>query len=307
MNMLTSIRQELATVVRGKAEAIDTVLIAVLAGGHILLEDIPGVGKTTLAKAFARVFGVQFARVQFTPDLLPGDITGSVVLGTERGTFAFHRGPIFTNVLLADEINRASPRTQAALLEGMSESQVTVEGETHRLEAPFIVIATQNPSDFQGTFPLPEAQLDRFLVRVSLGYPARADELLLLMNRKTEDPLDALEPVCSLEELLGLQRAVREVDIAERVAHYLLSLTHATRVHGEIRTGASPRAALALFRAAQAAAHLAGRSYVTPDDVQRMAVPVLAHRLVLRDDTAQATRGAESLVREVMAQIEIPA
>src|SRR5579859_5602741 len=210
--LVEELRACLSRVLRGKSLVVDLALIGIFAGGHVLLEDVPGVGKTTLAKALAKVFGVRFMRVQFTPDILPGDITGSLVLDPEKGTFSFHRGPVFTNILLADEINRASPRTQAALLEAMNESQVTVEGETYRLEAPFFVVATQNPADYQGTYPLPEAQLDRFLVRISIGYPGRQEELEMLFARQTKDPLLDLAAVCTQESLVSIQEAVRAIE-----------------------------------------------------------------------------------------------
>ena len=261
---LDAIRAALGRVIHGKSEVIELLLVGVLAGGHVLVEDVPGVGKTTLAKALARAFRATFTRVQFTPDLLPSDILGSQVLDPKEGRFSFHRGPVFTHVLLADEINRASPRTQSALLEAMSEAQATVDGTTHVLPSPFFVIATQNPVDYQGTYPLPEAQLDRFLLRLGVGYPQPADELRMLFSRQRENPLDHVEPVAGVEELLAIQAAVRDVEVKESVATYLLAIVAATRDHRDLELGASPRGALALFRAAQARALLSGRTFVSP-------------------------------------------
>jgi MoxR-like ATPase len=272
----------------------------------VLLEDVPGVGKTTLAKALAKAFGVRFTRVQFTPDLLPGDITGSLVLNPEKGTFSFHRGPVFTNVLLADEINRASPRTQAALLEAMNEAQVTVEGETHPLEPPFFVVATQNPADYQGTYPLPEAQLDRFLVRVSIGYPSADDELEMLFARQKKDPLAELATLCSHRELLEIQAAVRDVEVKPLVGRYLLALVEATRSDAELSLGVSPRGSIALFRAAQAHAFLAARDHVTPDDVKQIAVAALSHRVALRDEARYAGSDGADVITRIVSTVRVP-
>ena len=305
--LVRELRAGLGLVLRGKAEVVDLALIGIFAGGHVLLEDVPGVGKTTLAKALAKAFGVRFTRVQFTPDLLPGDITGSLVLNPEKGTFAFHRGPIFTNVLLADEINRASPRTQAALLEAMNESQVTVEGETHALEAPFFVVATQNPADYQGTYPLPEAQLDRFLVRVSIGYPSPQDELAMLFARQKKDPLDDLSALCSQLELLAIQEAVRNVEVKPLVGRYLLALVEATRSDPELSLGVSPRGSISLFRAAQAHAFLAERDYVSPEDVKAIAVATLSHRVALRDEVRYAGSDGADVVARIVSTVRVPA
>ena len=304
--LVADLRAGLGRVLRGKAEVIDLALLGIFAGGHVLLEDVPGVGKTTLAKALAKAFGVRFSRVQFTPDLLPADITGSLVLDPEKGTFSFHRGPVFTHVLLADEINRASPRTQAALLEAMNESQVTVEGETYPLEPPFFVIATQNPSDYQGTYPLPEAQLDRFLVRVSIGYPSADDELEMLYARQKHDPLDELETLCSKADLVAIQAAVRAIEVKPLVARYLLAIVSATRSDSELGLGVSPRGSLALFRAAQAHAFLAGRDYVTPDDVKEIAIATLSHRVALRDEVRYGGSDGESVIARILADTRVP-
>jgi len=305
--LVRDLRAGLSQVLRGKASVIDLALIGIFAGGHVLLEDVPGVGKTTLAKALARAFGVKFTRVQFTPDLLPGDITGSLVLHPDSGTFSFHRGPIFTNILLADEINRASPRTQAALLEAMNESQVTVEGETHALEAPFFVVATQNPADYQGTYPLPEAQLDRFLVRVSIGYPSAEEELAMLLARRTRDPLADLAALCTQGDLVAMQEVVRNVEVKPLVARYLLSIVEATRGDAELSLGVSPRGSLALFRAAQAHAFLSGRDYVSPEDVKAIAVATLSHRVGLRDEVRYAGGDGADVVTRIVSSVRVPA
>jgi MoxR-like ATPase len=304
--LLEQIRAAVGKVIVGKPEAVELLITAALAGGHVLVEDVPGVGKTTLAKAIARVFRVEFSRVQFTPDLLPADIIGSPVLDPRTGSFSFHRGPIFTQVLLADEINRASPRTQSALLEAMSEAQVTVDGTTYRLEPPFIVFATQNPHEFSGTYPLPEAQLDRFLVRVAIGYPSAAAELDMLYARQSDDPLDRLEPVATREELVAMQAAVRQVEVRPAVGRYLLSLVTATRGHADVVLGASPRGTLALFRAAQARAYAQGRGYVTPEDVQALATPVLGHRIALTPEARHGGRGTARVLEAVIQSLRVP-
>ncbi len=304
--LLDRIRAAVGSVIVGKPEAVDLLLIAILAGGHVLVEDVPGVGKTTLAKALARVFQVPFSRVQFTPDLLPTDIIGSLVLDPRLGSFSFHKGPIFTSVLLADEINRASPRTQSALLEAMSEAQVTVDGTTYRLEPPFFVFATQNPHEFSGTYPLPEAQLDRFLVRLALGYPAEAAELSMLYARQHEDPLEQLGQLATRAELLAIQGRVRDVEVKPAVARYLLSVVTATRGHKDVVLGASPRGTLSLFRAAQARAYASGRSYVSPEDVQALAAPVLGHRIALTPEARYGGRGAAGVLEDVLRSLRVP-
>jgi len=290
----------------GKSEVIDSLLVGVIGGGHVLIEDVPGVGKTTMAQALARAFGITFTRVQFTPDLLPTDILGAQVLNPRDGTFAFHRGPVFTNVLLADEINRASPRTQSALLEAMNEAQATVDGVTHPLPQPFFVLATQNPVDYQGTYPLPEAQLDRFLLRIGVGYPPADDELKMLYARQRENPLSRVVAVCTKDDLLGLQAAAREVEVKEPVAKYLLRIVARTRDHADIALGVSPRGALAFFRAAQARALLMGRVYVSPEDVQALAAPVLAHRIGLTTQARYGGTTSESVIRAIVAAVNVP-
>lgn len=304
--VLTRVREALGCVLRGKSNVIDRLLVAVLAGGHVLIEDVPGVGKTTLAKALARVLDVPFARIQFTPDLLPADVLGTEVLDVQKGSFAFRRGPVFTSVLLADEINRASPRTQSALLEAMGEAQVTVDGVAEPLPAPFMVVATQNPGEFHGTYPLPEAQLDRFLFRISMGYPEFEAELSVLLDRRIEDPLRHVTPLLDGPAVLALQAHVREVTVKEPVARYLLEIVAATRRHPELALGVSTRGALALYRASQACAVLDGREFVSPDDVQTLAIPTLAHRLIPTEEARFGGRRMEAIVAEVVAGVPVP-
>jgi len=296
---LARVAAAVGSVVVGKEAALEQLLVALLCRGHALLEDVPGVGKTLLARSLATVSGASFGRVQFTPDVLPSDVTGSSVYNQKSGEFEFRAGPVFTQVLLADEINRATPRTQSSLLEAMEERQVTVDGETRRLPEPFFVVATQNPVDLEGTFPLPEAQLDRFLVRVDLGYPSLAEEHEILTRYERADPLATLTAVTSPEEIVALQAARTEVLVSEEVRDYLLDVVRATRGDARVRLGASPRAALALHRAVQARALIAGRAFALPDDVKALAGAVLAHRLVL---SAQARlRGVSEL--QVVASI----
>jgi MoxR-like ATPase len=304
--LLDRVRSALAEVIRGKPEVIELLLVGILGGGHVLVEDVPGVGKTTLAKALARAFRISFTRVQFTPDLLPSDILGAQVLSPRDGTFAFHKGPIFTNVLLADEINRASPRTQSALLEAMNEAQATIDGVTHVLPQPFFVLATQNPVESQGTYPLPEAQLDRFLLRIGVGYPPMEDELAMLFARQFTDPLDKVSPVAEAAELLDMQERARNVQVKEPVARYLLRIVAATRSHRDLELGVSPRGTLAYFRASQARALLHMRSYVTPDDVQSLAAPVLAHRVLLTTQARYGGTTREAIVASIVKQVDVP-
>ena len=292
--------------VQGKDDVIDLLLVGLLGAGHVLVEDVPGVGKTTLAKALARALDVTFTRVQFTPDLLPTDILGAQVLDPREGSFAFHKGPVFTNVLLADEINRASPRTQSALLEAMNEAQATVDGTTYLLHAPFFVIATQNPSDYQGTYPLPEAQLDRFLLRIGVGYPSPDAELKMLFARQSSDPLAKVNAVCNRETVLRIQQEVRDVEVKDSVAQYLLAIVHKTRRAVPLELGISPRGALAFFRAAQARALLSGRTYVSPDDIHALAGPVLAHRVQLTSTARYGGITAEAALADVVKDVPVP-
>lgn len=296
----------LGRVIRGKSDEIDVVLVGILGGGHVLLEDVPGVGKTTLAKALARVLGMGFARVQFTPDLLPADILGTNLLDPRDGSFQFRLGPIFHHILLADEINRASPRTQAALLEAMNEGQVTVDGTTRRLPTPFFVLATQNPVDYQGTYPLPEAELDRFMVRVSLGYPDAARELEILFDRREGDPLETLVAEVRDEEVLELQKDVRRVNLSEDVGRYLLEIIRATRNHEDLVLGASPRGSLALFRASQAFALIHQREWVGPHDVQAMVQKVLSHRVMMSNQAKYSGKTEHNILQEIVEKTKVP-
>ena len=300
------IADNLKTVIRGKDEVLELLLTALCANGHVLMEDVPGTGKTTLAKALAASLRAEFRRIQFTPDLLPTDITGGLIYSPQAGEFVFKPGPVFCNILLADEINRASPRTQSALLEAMNEEQVTLDGHRYPLTSPFLVIATQNPVEFHGTFPLPEAQLDRFLMRFSLGYPSEMHELEILAANGGDGPLKDLQPVATCEEVRALQHATAAVGVEESVRAYLAALVRATRSEPRLRLGASTRGALSLQRAAQARAYIQGRGHVLPDDVKAMAVPVLAHRLILDDNAAHSGILAETIVRELLQAVPVP-
>jgi MoxR-like ATPase len=299
---------EIEKVVVGKREALELLLLGVLADGHVLIEDYPGLAKTLMARSFAQVTSLDFSRIQFTPDLMPADVTGSSVFNQREADFEFRPGPIFANLLLADEINRAPPKTQAALLEAMQERQVTTEGETRPLGPPFLVLATQNPIEYEGTYPLPEAQLDRFLLRMSVGYPARDDELQMLTNR-TERGTDelALSPLLDRETLLEMQRAIEGVYVSEPVGRYMVDVVAATRDAQSIQVGASPRGSLALLKLARSRAALEARDYVTPDDVKSIAVPALAHRLTLRPELWVQRISAEDVVRERLDTVPTPA
>jgi MoxR-like ATPase len=302
---LPALKAQLGRVILGKQEALDHVLVALLSANHLLLEDVPGVGKTTLAKALARSFAGHFRRVQFTPDLLPTDILGSAVYNPRDGSFSFQEGPVFTHVLLADEINRASPRTQSALLEAMSERQVSADGVTRPLPSPFLVVATQNPVEYHGTYPLPEAQLDRFGLRLSLGYPGAEEEVDVVFSQAERHPVDTLEPVLGAEDVLALQARVRKVRVERRLGRYVVSLAEATRRHPSVQLGCSPRGTLMLVHAAQARAFLAGRDYAAPEDVKTEAVPVLAHRLGLETKARYSGVSKEETVREILASVPI--
>ena len=295
------------SVISGKPETVRLALTVLLAGGHLLIEVVPGVGKTMLAKSLARSLGCSMRRIQFTPDLLPGDVVGVSVFNRETRDFEFKPGAVFANIVLGDEINRASPKTQSALLECMEEGQVTVDGTTYLLGRPFMVLATQNPSEMEGTYALPEAQRDRFMARVHMGYPDRSSEIQMLQAHSADEPLESLSPVTDAAEVRAMIDAVRQVYVAPTIDAYVVDLVSATRQHSHVRLGASPRAALHLLRAARASAALSGRGHVLPDDVQRLAVPVLAHRLVLTTDAHLSRTSAQDVVTEILTRVPLPA
>jgi MoxR-like ATPase len=295
------------TVIVGKHGVVEQATLALLCQGHVLIEDVPGVGKTALAKALARSVGCSFRRIQFTPDLLPSDVTGVSIYNQKTGEFEFRAGPVMAQIVLADEINRATPKTQSALLESMEEHQITVDGVTHPLPIPFLVMATQNPIEYEGTFPLPEAQLDRFLLRLSLGYPDASDEMLILGRQQISHPLEMLQQVVQVDELLEAQMAVRrDVYVDRLIRQYIVAIVGATRQHPDVYLGASPRGSLGLFRTAQALAALRGRDYVIPDDIKWLAEPVLAHRLIVNPAARIKNVSAREVIAEVLETVPIP-
>jgi MoxR-like ATPase len=300
------ITENVARVIVGKDEVIELCVVALLCEGHILLEDVPGIGKTTLAKAIARSLGCSFKRIQFTPDLLPGDVTGIYYFNQKSHEFEFRPGPIMSQVVLADEINRATPRTQSALLEAMQERQVTVDVETMALPRPFLVLATQNPIELEGTFPLPEAQVDRFLMRIALGYPSEKDENTILMRYERDDPLETLEPVIKTEELLAMQQQARTILVERSVREYIVRVVRATRDHQAVELGVSPRGTLSLYKTAQALAALRGRGFVIPDDVKYLAPPVLTHRIIISPQTRLRGRRPEEVMMEIVDTVPVP-
>ena len=299
------IEDNVEKVIVGKRPVIELLMVALLCEGHILLEDVPGVGKTMLARSIATSLGGKFKRLQCTPDLLPNDVTGVSVYNQKDSSFEFHPGPIFVNILLVDEINRATPRTQSSLLEAMQEQQVTVDGITYQLPRPFLVLATENPIEYEGTFPLPEAQLDRFLMRLSMGYPSQADERLLLNQLRREHPINFLQPIDDDTPLADLQRQVWEIHVDDSLHDYIVRLANATRSNSELSLGASPRASLALFRASQAFAAIKGRDHVIPDDIQHLAPSVLTHRLVLSPESELRGRSTQAVLQEVLTQVPL--
>ncbi len=300
-----AIQANVSRVIVGKRDVIELALVALLCEGHILAEDVPGVGKTMLARALAVSLGCTFNRIQFTPDLLPADVIGVSVYNQKTGEFEYRPGPVMAQILLADEINRATPRTQSALLECMAERQVTVDGVTRPVPRPFLVIATQNPVEYEGTFPLPEAQLDRFLLRLHLGYPTAEEEAEILSRLQRQHPIEAIGRVVEVEELLAAQRLVREVYVEASVRDYIVALVQRTRQHADVALGASPRGSLALFHTSQALAALRGRDYVIPDDVKHLAKPVLGHRLIVRAESQLRGRSAERIVEELLQQVPV--
>ncbi len=309
LEQIERLQQAVETVIKGKPEAVRLAIVTLIAGGHLLVEDVPGVGKTTLAHALARALGCSFQRIQFTSDLLPSDVIGLSVYNQHTGVFEWKPGPVFANVVLADEINRTTPKTQSALLEAMAERHVTVEGLTHDLPAPFIVLATQNPIEHHGTYPLPESQLDRFMLRLRIGYPAPADEQRILRDREYADPLDDLGPVLSAPEVVELQRAVATVTVDDALVRYLMRIVAATRDSEMLDLGVSPRGTLSLFRAAQALALGEDRTYCIPDDIKRLVVPVFAHRIVVSSRFSSSLRRseeAEAVLNEILKTVSVP-
>jgi MoxR-like ATPase len=293
-------------VIIGKRREVELVMTALLCKGHVLIEDVPGVGKTVLTKAIARSIGSSYKRIQFTPDLLPSDITGVNVYNQQRGAFEFRPGPIVSQMVLADEINRATPKTQSALLEAMEEAQVTIDGATHLLPQPFVVLATENPIDYEGTFPLPEAQLDRFLIRIALGYPNRQGELEMLDRQHRSHPLDSLQQVASIDDLRTAQEGVKSVHVAPAIREYIVSLVEATRKHDEVFLGASPRGSIALFNSARAWAAVRGRDFVLPDDIKFLAVPTLAHRIIVGPSARMQGYDSRSVMNDLLRTVPVP-
>ena len=300
------VKENVERVIVGKSEVVELTIVALLCEGHILLEDVPGLGKTVLAKSLAKSLGCSFRRIQCTPDLLPSDITGTYIFNQKTADFEYRPGPVMSQVVLADEINRATPRTQSALLEAMQERQVTAEGETRPLPRPFLVMATQNPIELEGTFPLPEAQLDRFLMKIQIGYPSIEDDRLILSRFRSEDPLEKLASVLSADELIKMQRDCREVHVATDVEDYIIRLVHATRKHAAIELGASPRAMLALYNASQAFAAIRGRAFVTPDDIKHLMTPVLIHRIIPKSESRLRGQKAEQTLKEIKDSVFVP-
>lgn len=306
INNIEKILKNIEKVMTGKRKVAELSLVALLAEGHVLLEDVPGVGKTMMVRALAKSVGATFRRIQFTPDLLPSDVTGVSIYNPKEMEFQFRPGPIMGNIILADEINRTSPKTQSALLEGMEESSVTVDGVTHHLEKPFFVMATQNPIEYEGTYPLPEAQLDRFLLKMKMGYPEIHEEMEVLDRAQKNPPIEELEPVVTLGELRELQQEIKNVFVDDTVKRYIVDISHRTRVHENVYLGASPRGSIGLMKAAQAYAFICGRDYVLPDDIQFLAPAVLSHRIILKSEAKFEGITAEEIINRIVARVPVP-
>ncbi|MFN2203181.1 MAG: AAA family ATPase [Caldilineaceae bacterium] len=304
--LAAALQENIGRVIVGKSSSVELMLVALLCDGHILLEDVPGIGKTTLAKALARSVDCSFSRIQFTPDLLPSDVTGISYYNQKTQEFEFRPGPVFSQILLADEINRATPRTQSSLLEAMQERQTTVDGTTYPLSRPFVVIATQNPVELEGTFPLPEAQVDRFMLQIRLGYPTLEEEDEILLRYETVDPMESLQPVTASHEIIELQQSVRSIHVSDDVRGYILDVVRATREHALIELGVSPRGSLALYRASQALAAIRGREYVIPSDVQHLCPPLLTHRIHISPQTRLRGRTPGQIVSEIAGAVPVP-
>jgi len=305
-SFIQRVTNNVSQVILGKEQAIQHTLLALLCEGHLLIEDVPGLGKTMLARSIARSIGCSFNRIQFTPDMLPSDVTGVSVYNQKNQEFEFRAGPIFAQIVLADEINRATPKTQAALLEAMEERQVTIDGVTYAMQRPFLVLATQNPIEYEGTFPLPEAQVDRFIMRIHLGYPDRRHEIAVLDSQQDHHPIQDLEQVVAREELMRAQEAVKQVYVDDRIKEYIVALTQATRQHPDVYLGASPRGSLALFKTARALAAVQNREFVLPDDIKELAAPTLAHRIIVSPSARIKNIGSEAILQEILESVPVP-
>ncbi|MTI69575.1 MAG: MoxR family ATPase [Firmicutes bacterium] len=305
-NNVSNIIENIKKVIVGKENTIEKVLICLICKGNVLLEDVPGVGKTTMVHTLAKSMDMTFKRIQFTPDLLPSDITGISIYNQKNGDFEFKKGPIFSNIVLADEINRTSPKTQSSLLEAMQENQITTDGNTLPLPSPFIVLATQNPIEYEGTFPLPEAQLDRFMMKISLGYPDKRSEKVILRRFKEKNPLEEINSVLDTKDIIKMQREVKKVHVDESIDDYIIDIVSKTREHEDINLGVSPRGSLALFKASQGNAYIKGRNYVLPDDVKELILPVLGHRIILKPESKIQGNNSEKILKDILRRIKVP-